>query len=584
MRCSLLVTAALAVAAAIPLQAVEVMDPAEATPGLTGVALTEMAGGEMVEVPLTVLGKIGSGAPDGDIVLVRLDDPTFGETGIIAGMSGSPVYVDGKLLGALAFGWPFSKEPIGGVTPFRRMLQIEGRPAPAAASARRPRLRSLLEASAEGSLGERLVDWLLPQGSGGLQPLPTAVAAGWWVPGGGGWLAEGWRRMGWVTAPGGAGSGSAGLDELRPGSMIAAVLVDGDATLAAGGTVTEVRGDRVWAFGHPSFGLGGTALPLARARVVAVLPSLMSSFKFFTVGEGLGAMVADRKDGIVGRLGESAPMVPVTVDVDERSYAFRAVRHPVLLPLLTAYLAQSSYGTYGRTTGDQTVACRVEVRYQGLDPVVVEGAFASGQASAEAAALAGAVVAYLENSSLAGPALESVHVGLVSAEAIKAARILEIVPDRRVVRPGELLRVRFRLKPYRGDEEARVVNLQVPESVPDGRIDLVGADGAAWTAYDLRMRPLHPADFDDEVRLVNRLLPASSLVAVLERPDPGMALPGGSLSAPPGLVMQLQAALGPNLETVAYNVVGRTVVDLGIPVAGAQRVPLTVRRGDEPLE
>ena len=117
----LLVSAAFAVSAG----AVEHLALADATPGRTGVCITEMDGGERVEIPLTVLGTIGSGTPDGEIVLVRLDDPRFEHTGIIAGMSGSPVYLDGRLLGALAFGWPFAKEPIGGVTPFARMLEIE---------------------------------------------------------------------------------------------------------------------------------------------------------------------------------------------------------------------------------------------------------------------------------------------------------------------------------------------------------------------------------------------------------------------------------------------------------------------------
>ena len=576
---------ALCCAAPAALDAVEIFDPSEATPGLTGVCLTEMDGGELVEVPLTVLGTIASGTPDGELVLVRLDDPRFAETGIIAGMSGSPVYIGGRLLGALAYGWPFSKQPIGGVTPFSRMLEIEAAPAPAAAAAGRPRFADLVSAAADGGLGPMLIDWLLPPGSDRLRPLPVAVSAGGWsTVGDGGWLAEGWRRMGWVAAPGGAGGAEFPSGEIEPGAMIATVLVDGDTTIAAGGTVTEVRGDRLWAFGHPSFGLGSTSLPLARARVVAVLPSLMSSFKFFAVGEPLGAMVADRRDGIVGRIGETAPMVPVEVVFNGTTRGFRASGHPVLLPLLTAYLSQASHGASGRTVGDQTVSTRIQVNYPGLAPAVVEASFASNQAAAESAAFAGAVLAYLENSPWAGPAIDSVQIRLDSAEEIRESTILEIVPERRVVRPGETLAVRFRLRPHRGPEEVRVLSLKVPASLPDGRLDLVGADGASWTAYDLRMRPLRPASFADELRLVNRLRPATSLVAVLERPDSGVAVAGGSLSAPPGLVMQLSAALGPNLETVAHSVVAEATADLSMPAAGAQRIPLMVRSGDHGLE
>ena len=302
------------IAAAIPVFAAESLGIADAIPGRRGVCVTEMDGGERVEIPVTVLGTIGSGAPDGEIILIRLDDPRFEETGIIAGMSGSPVYLDGKLLGALAYGWGFAKEPIGGVTPFERMLRIEGAPQRPTASASRPAMTEMLAAASDGNLGPVLADWLVPERSGSVQPLPMTLATGgWWTPSSGSWMAEAWRRLGWMANAGGAGRSDNSGAALAPGDMVAGVFVDGDAILSAAGTVTEVRDDRVWAFGHSSFGLGNTNLPMARANVIAVLPSLQNSFKFFGVGPEIGALVADRKDGIVGRLGQKAPMVPTTV-------------------------------------------------------------------------------------------------------------------------------------------------------------------------------------------------------------------------------------------------------------------------------
>lgn len=571
------------VLAALPVTATAV-DPvglADATPGRTGVCVTEMDGGERVEIPLTVLGTIGSGAPRGEIVLVRLDDPRFAETGIIAGMSGSPVYLDGRLLGALAYGWSFSKEPIGGVTPFERMQEIEVGGARPASIGGRPEMPELLASAADHSLGALLLDWLVPPGSGRLQPLPLAVTAGGLaLPSDGSWLAEGWRRMGWVASPGSSATGAAaGTDaELVPGAMVASILVDGDATLAAGGTVTEIRGDRVWAFGHPFLGAGATLMPLARARVVAVLPSLMTSFKFFTAGRPIGAVVADRKDGIVGELGREAPMVPIRVKVGEEIYDFRAVRHPVLLPLLAAYLSQAGQSVTGRTFGDQTVRGHVEVRYPGFEPVVVGATFSGAQATAEASGFVAAVVAYLENTPFERPEVESIDVTFERVEELEAAVILEVVPDRRIVSPGDELNVRFRVQPYRGREEIFNLEVKIPEGLSDGRVDLVGADGAAWTAYNLQMRPLAPANFGDEVRLVNSLQPSTTLVAVLERQDLGFAVAGGSMSAPPSIVLQLRSALGPNLETVSYAVFAKTDLEVPMAVTGAQRIQLTVRK------
>ncbi len=563
---------------AVVARATELVDLAEARSGRTGVCVTEMDHGERVEVPLTVLGVVGTGAPEGEIVLVRLDDPRFEKTGIIAGMSGSPVYLDGKLLGALAFGWPFAKEPIGGVTPFQRMLDVVPGEGHTTGAASRPPLQEMLVAGRAGTLGEMLVEWLVPRTSEQPASLPVNVSlGGLGVSSSGGWLSDAWRRMGWVATPGGAGLSEGASGPIEPGDMVAGVLVDGDAVVSAAGTVTEVRGDQIWAFGHPLLGGGGLRIPLARAEVVAVLPSVMSSFKFFTAGEQVGALVADRARGIVGKLGEEAPMAPLRVTVDGRPYSYTVVRDPVLLPLLTAYLVQATQSARGRTIGNQTVGMRMEIRYPSHEPAVIAATFAGLSASTDSSAFAAAVIAYLEASRYSHPEVESLDIRLDVAERIRSAEILEVVPERRVVRPGEDLGVRFRIQPYQEPETTVELTLRVPEGIPDGRIDLVGADGAAWSAYDLQMRPLDPASFADEVRLVNSLNPSTRLVAVLEQQDLGAAAAGGSFSAPPSVVLQLRSALGPNLGILTHSVLAQSTTDLGYPVSGAERVALTVR-------
>ncbi len=153
-----------------------------------------------------------------------------------------------------------------------------------------------------------------------------------------------------------------------------------------------------------------------------------------------------------------------------------------------------------------------------------------------------------------------------------------------MVRAGELLDVRFRIKPHKGREEIRKLTLKVPEGLKDGKLDLVGSDGAAWTAYDLLMRPLRPSSFADEVRLLNSLEPSTVIVAALERPDVGVSLAGGSLSAPPSIVMQMQSALGPNLEKLRHTVFAKAEETLPMPVFGAQRISLTVRSSTKSLE
>jgi hypothetical protein len=557
--------------------AIEAVDPSEIAPGTAGVCITEMDGGERVEIPLTVLGTVGPWAPEGEMVLVRLEDERFRHTGIIAGMSGSPVYVDGRLLGALAFGWSFAKDPIGGVTPFVRMENLGDPPLGAAVASGRPAMVELLEANADGSLGELLAEWLLPAADPDRQALPLAVTGGA-VPSATDWLGESWRRLGWVAVPGGSVDDTAG-GELEPGAMVAGVMVDGDAVLAAGGTVTEVRGDEVWAFGHPFLGSGGTRLPMARARVVTVLPSQASSFKFFSVGETLGAFVSDRSRGIWGRLGESAPMVPVEVIVDGRDYDFRTVRHAGLTPFLVAYVVQASQAARGRLFGDQSIGLRIELGYAGSEPAVYRESIVSGEAPAQVSALAAAITGYLESSIFDPPELERISIELVTRERLETAVLIDAVVDRPIVAPGDELPVRVRFRPHRGPDFTREIRLQVPPNLPDGRLDLVVADGASWSTYELAMRPLRPGSFDDEIRLVNSLLPSTSLVLAFERRQPGVALDGGTVSAPPSLIAQLRSGLGPGLETTSYAVVDDRVEPFELPLIGAERIELLVRSG-----
>jgi hypothetical protein len=353
------------------------------------------------------------------------------------------------------------------------------------------------------------------------------------------------------------------------------VLVDGDVSIAAAGTVTEVRGDRLWAFGHPSLGAGAAAMPLAAARVLAVMPSLMSSFKFFQVGEPIGAVIADRSPGLVAALGATPSMVPIEIRVNDDVYSYRAVRHPTLLPLLAAYLTQASHGAFGRTFGDQSIELAMKVRYAD-GAAETRAAYAGGLAPAQSGAFVAAVAAYLEGSSFDPPSMQGLEVRMEVHEELRAATISEIVPDRRVVRPGEELRLRFRLRLHGGREEVRVLRLTVPPSTPAGRIDVVGADGAAFTAYDLQMRPVRPADFKGELELVRRLEPANSLVAFLERKDLGVSVSGGRLSAPPSRVHALRSALGANLETTAYSVIAKASEETPYVVTGAERISLNV--------
>ena len=558
--------------------ATPVITPAELVEGEPGRCVTEMDGGVLVEIPVTVLGVVGGTTPEGEIVLIRLHGERFDHVGIIAGMSGSPVYVRDRLLGALAFGWAFAKDPIAGVTPFSRMetLAVAGGAAAPTAGSARPSLAALVAAVRAGGVGPLVLSWLFPAtepGSATRLHLPVAASGG--RPGA--WLGQAWDRLGWVDTP--AAAGGATVEETRPlvpGAAVCGVLVEGDATLSVGGTVTEVRDDQVWAFGHPFLGGDALRLPMARGRVVAVLPSLYSSFKFISPTATVGAFEVDRSHGVWGRLGPAPALVPVAVRVAEHTYTYRVLHHPVLLPYLVGYVAAASHGARGRAFGEETVRLAVEVDYPGRTARLAE-VFAGPGAAAEAAGYAAAVVAFLESGVFAPPAIVAVRVALDPTAVVERATVVDVVAERRVVSPGETLGVRARMRRQGGADEVRRLEVRVPTWLPDGRLDLVVADGAAWSGYDLDMRPPAPDSFAAMVDLLGRLRPSSRLVAVLERKETGMTIPGGAVAAPPGVIVNLGSGLGGSLTAWAYRVVARVEVDLPFSLAGAARIPLTVR-------
>jgi hypothetical protein len=311
--------------------------------------------------------------------------------------------------------------------------------------------------------------------------------------------------------------------------------------------------------------------------VVTVFASQLSSFKVFSVGGDAGALTADRTHGVWGELGAEVTMVPVEVDASGRGYAFECVRHPVLLPLMVAYVTQACHAAHGRTFGEQTVAARVEVAYEDGTTVVLSNSFAQPDAPAMAAATASALLAYLEGSTFAAPAVERVRVELVAQERNLRAEIVDAVVDRQVVAPGDELLVRVRMQANQGEQSTERVRVRVPWTVAEGKLDLVVADGSSWAAYDLQMRPLRPASFADELRLVERLVPSTHLVLAFERPEVGVVMPGVTAAVPPSLVVGLRSGLGPNLGTTTHRVLQQDEVVLPHPVLGAQRLNLVVR-------
>lgn len=552
--------------------------PHEVVPGQQGVCITEWDGGERIEIPVEVIGLLDSTGPDRDVVLVRLLDPRFADGGVVAGMSGSPVYVDGKLLGAVAFGWSFSREPLAGVTPASRMRAMLDIPAGTVQATSSVSL-DLLTAVAAGEASPEELAARLPQfGS----DLPVAVAlAGLPLPD-----AFGHRILqtaGLSAVAGGAGTAHETAPEA--GDMVAALLVWGDATLAAAGTVTGAEKGRLLAFGHPLFALGEVRMPAARARVLAVQRNFQLAFKMYRVGPPFGAVVADRPAGIVVDPETPVTGIPLAVtvrdDTGEHTWRFELAPTPVLQPLLVTFLTNAALTARGAASGTTTVTMTQTATLDDGRSVQLRHGVRGPDARARVATLAGALMDLLANPPFPGPAVTGMAVTLEQRTDAPGLQLVHVAPSRTSLRPGQEFTVSIRLQPRGGDVVEKRVTMAVPASISPGTLDLIVADGAAWSEYQVRQQGLAPTRFDDQLAALSQLEPSTTLVVALESRDRGVAVAGRPQPAlPPSWAATIATGLGrTSVQRLTTAPVAVFRSPESAPMTGAFRIPLTILDG-----
>ncbi|PYQ18731.1 MAG: hypothetical protein DMF81_24025, partial [Acidobacteria bacterium] len=329
-------------------------------PGMLGVGRTVFEGTRIEEFKVQVIGVLENIGPKQSLILARLDGGPLEKAGVIAGMSGSPVFIDGKLVGAVSYGFPFSKETICGITPIGEMIEDTSTDAPRAASARfrtaslgpgpHALAAPLDRASLMAAIQRPLASVPLVGAAG---QLPPALAAESLRPLSLPLVFFEWARgvfagLGFtpVMGAGSVGKPPVPLPDLQPGGAVGVSLVEGDMDLSVTGTITHIDGERVYAFGHPFYNLGPTQFPMRKAYVYSVFPSLYQSWKISSPADPVGTIEQDRGTAIAGRLGKTPRMIPVSVRIStsrgqDRRYSFRMVDDELFSPVL-AYVSLAS--------------------------------------------------------------------------------------------------------------------------------------------------------------------------------------------------------------------------------------------------
>jgi len=563
-------------------------------PGMRGTGRTVFSGSQVDEFQVEILGVLDNVGPKESLILARLSGGPLEHTGVMAGMSGSPVYIDGRLVGAVAMAFPFAKDPIAGIRPIQDMM----RPATALPSASGP-VRHAAIALADrdltrvlpkpetgvpsGPAGEaRMVDIATPISFGGFSRA-TLEAFGPQL------RALGLEPRQGITAGGKVESGMGNPADLKPGSMISVELMAGDLSVGADGTVTYIDGNRVWAFGHRFLAVGATALPFARADVITLLPNLNTSFKLASAREWMGTISQDHDTAIAGELGKSAALVPVSIGVSRAgrsvaSYKVQMVNDPLLSPLLLQMAVYSAIDATERTVGASSVRVTGEVEFQNAPaPVRLENMYAADNGSAMLVSLSAAVpVAYVMQSGFSSLELKKVAID-VEAFAQKKELIIDgISVSRHEARPGEKVLLNVVLAGENGAETTRQVEYQVPIGAEPGPLYFTVSDANTANLADFRqILTTSPRSAGQLIATVNNLHPNTKAYIRVWRADPAFQLEGADLPDPPASVALIltgsQSSLAGITQTRNSKVVEMEVDAGDMVVSGSKTIQVEIK-------
>ena len=544
----------------------DILRPEDVKPGMKGFGLSVFSGTEPERFTVEVIGRLRNMLPQQDIILIRCPDEKLKDSKVVAGMSGSPIYVecaDGKerLIGALAYGWSFSVEPIAGVTPITNMLAgleaAKGEGGDAKSPVTRPQAtRECSPEAADLVLGaidpERARAAFEPPAApepGDLRPVATPLM----VSGIGTSTMAEVRRMfsplGLEPVQGGAGAGAGkpgkgGKVSFTPGDAIGVQLMRGDSDFTAIGTVTHVEGDHVLAFGHPFFQAGRWEAPVTRAEVVLVLASVARSFKISNAGALAGRLLDDQQPGIIAELGGTVEMTPCTVKVrgpgrPTRTFSYEMIRHPTLTGRLAFFALADSVTSAYPLKDDAVLTVRQRLEISGDRVLELETVTAAGGSLSYS--MTAALSAVLSNP-FERVAVERMSFDVLVEPGRRTARITSAVPAHREARPGEEVAVRVRLRPFGRDwdeEEEIELGVRVPDDARPGKLGIRVAPGSSVRPDIAPVRNL-----DEFIAGVAKLRSATSLVAVVPRPTRGLRRDGRVMPSLPSSVMNVLAPSG----------------------------------------
>jgi hypothetical protein len=570
-------------------KAVETIPVSEIHAGMHGVAYTVFQGTKPESMGVEVLGILkNANGPKGDIILVRLSGEKAEYTGVVAGMSGSPVYLNGRLAGALAFRiGEFSKEPIAGVTPIAEMLEINAmdrRPGSSTSNAE-TLVRTPTRTSGPGAEGSAIKDY-----ANYLKPIEAPlVFSGFWQETMQRFGPQ-FARAGIVPVMGvGSVSGSKQPEPLEPGSAISAILVRGDMDIAATCTVTYMDAQRLLACGHPLLQFGMVDLPMTKAEVLATLPSPLNAFKIVNATEPVGAFVQDRHTGILGEFGKQPEMIPVTLNIHSgaanKQFHYEVLNNANLSPLAmmaTVFNALHGVNEYGE---DTTYRMNGRISVNGYPDVTVQNMFApsdGGQPAAVMAALSlGERFSGIYDNPYNVPGIRGVQLDFDLIRERRWARLEGARTDLIEARPGDEITIETVLRPYRGEIVLQQIPIHIPTSTSKGPLRILVSDGDTLDRIR-RTSPLlgRKMDLASTIALLNKQHVNNRVYVSLLEADPEAMVADKVMPTLPLSIMNVMDSMRGTQEMIVQgesSVNEAATGPLDYVVAGAQVLTITIK-------
>lgn len=576
-----------------PLAGEKIMSIEEIKPGMKGYGKTVFNGDRIEMFDVKVLGVLRNWSAKSHLILIEMSGGPLEKSGIISGMSGSPVYIDNRLIGAVAYGWTFAKDAIAGVTPIHEMqsmlhnmpmqqndlslipLDWNLPPSPNDSSTTAPQATSFIqqESMEPDSNNIKLIPILSPLVVSGID---NAVLQG---------MRGFFSTFGMYPVQGGSFVHPANTPvtaNLVAGSSVAAVLIKGDFNAAVVGTVTYTEGNEVLAFGHPFLQTGNTDFPMASAYVYAILTSQSNSVKMASPHKIVGRINQDRRPGVAGTLGESSRMIPCHIEVDgsqKQSYNFEVANNALLTPNLVLMAAQSAVLSTEKKLGEKSVKIRLSAELCGYEkPVVVENVFYELDQSWYPLNYIIQPFATVMNNQFQKVNVNRIDLKIKILDTCQTAYIEAVKVDKKQVKPGDTLRVDVRLKPFAGESFCQTVPMQIPEDVLPGTVlNVTACDATYGQALNMGRSAgkYSPTNFKQLLHYIENMEQNNSLMVRILLPKKGLTYKGEGFPSLPSSVHSImsfsnQSGIGPLLDEVISRVPTTYIL------SGNQSIPVSV--------